>query len=69
MSNPAASTIRPPYSNVAIAGVSGDGVTDIAVYRKGTWYVYDSGKPQFRSFDFGNENDIPVNAAATKKSI
>ena len=46
-----------------------DGVTDFAVYRKGTWYVHESGKPQFRSFDLGGENDIPVNAAATKKSI
>lgn len=46
-----------------------DGVADFAVYRKGTWYVHENGKPRFRSFDYGGENDFPVNAAATKKSI
>ena len=47
----------------------GDGVADFAVFRKGTWYIYDSGNPRFRTFDFGNETDIPLNAAATKKSF
>ena len=55
-------------SEIAPAADSdGDGVADFAVFRKGKWYVYESGEPRFRSFDFGNADDLPLNAAATKK--
>lgn len=43
------------------ADYDGDGRIDFAVFRKGTWFIYESSQPRFRSFNFGGENDIPLN--------
>ncbi len=41
----------------------GDGKTDTAVYRDGTWYVLQSSNGQFMAQQFGAPEDIPVAAA------
>jgi len=41
----------------------GDGRTDIAVYRNGTWYIVQSSNGQFATHQFGASSDIPIAAA------
>jgi hypothetical protein len=47
----------------------GDGITDLAVYRSGTWYVSDSSRPRLRTYNFGQAADVPVNSGIVRASI
>ena len=47
---------------------SADGSTDFAVYRSGTWYLYESSSPRLRSFKLGEADDVPVITGVVRQS-
>jgi hypothetical protein len=39
----------------------GDGHTDIAIFRAGTWYIFESSTRRVRVFNYGINGDTPIN--------
>jgi hypothetical protein len=44
----------------APADFDGDGKTDVAVFRNGVWYVWNSGNNSIRADFWGTTGDIPI---------
>ena len=47
----------------------GDKRADVAVFRRGTWFIRQSSNGQMSVFNFGAPDDIPVNSLTVKESV